>query len=314
MVSLSSLVNSKESYVAYNAAAALRLERAGRLRDTMLADPRIIGLARSLGDWPGPVIASRKSSRQHFHILAFLAEIGLKPENLGMGSVVAAILRSMDVSAMPTLPSSQGIGGWAFCDAPNTLYGLARMGVKDPRIAQGMDFIASKVRHSGGGGGGGCGCEVSPSFGAWRGPGRAADPCPYATMIVLRLLSLEPDRYESQIRSCAAAIQNLWARSRDFHPYIFYMGEDFRKLKLPSSWYDILSVADALSRHSAGIEEPGFGEMLALILSKETDSGFVPESNYRPWKEFDIGQNKKPSDGMSLRVRIIQARAEGHVS
>jgi hypothetical protein len=310
MVSLSSLVDSKESYVAYNAAAALGLKSSERLRARMLADPRIINLAKELGSWPGPVIASHKSARQHFHILTFLAEIGVVPEDLGLEATVAAILRSMDGSAMPTLPSSQGKVGWALCDAPNTLYGLARMGAQDPRISQGMAFIASKVRPSGGG----CGCEVSPSFGTWRGPGKAADPCPYATTIVLRLLSLEPERYEAQIRSCAAALLNLWEHSRELHPYIFYMGKDFRKLKLPSFWYDILAVADALSRHSSGLGDPRYGQMLALILSKETDSGFVPESIYRAWSEFDFGQGKKPSDGMSLRVRTIQARGQGRIA
>jgi hypothetical protein len=54
--------------------------------------------------------------------------------------------------------------------------------------------------------------------------------------------------------------------------------------------------------------------MLALILSKETDSGFVPESIYRAWSEFDFGQGKKPSDGMSLRVRTIQARGQGRIA
>jgi hypothetical protein len=307
MVSLPSLVDSKESYVAYNAAAALGLKKAESLRATMLADPRIIGLAKTLESWPGPVIASRKSSRQHFHILAFLAEIGLKPEDLGLEATVATILRSMDGSAMPTLPSAQGIGGWALCDAPTILYAVARMGSRDPRISHGMDFVASKVRPSGGG----CGCEVSPIFGAWRGPGKASDPCPYATAVVLRLLSLKPDRYAAQIRSCAAALLTLWTRSRELHPYIFYMGEDFRKLKLPNIWYDILTVADALSRIPSISKEPGFGEMLASILSKETEAGFVPESAYRPWKEFDFGQCKEPSDGMGLKVRIIEARAKG---
>ena len=41
---------------------------------------------------------------------------------------------------------------------------------------------------------------------------------------------------------------DLWQNSREKHPYQFYMGTDFRKVKAPLVWYDILHVADVLCR------------------------------------------------------------------
>lgn len=43
------------------------------------------------------------------------------------------------------------------------------------------------------------------------------------------------------------SLLSLWENSRQRHTYMFYMGTDFRNLKLPYVWYDILSVADTLS-------------------------------------------------------------------
>ncbi len=302
MVCLSSLVGSNESHVAYNAAAALGLGVAAALRERMLKDPRILRRLEVVGRWPGPAVASRKSSTQPFHILSFLADIGIRRGDPGIEDVAAIVLDTMDERSMPLLPSREGVMGWAFCDAPTTLYALARMGFEDPRIAAGIDFIASKV------GAQGCGCTVSPSFGSWRGPGRAGDPCPYATMAVLRLLSVAPEGREAPLRSCAATLLGLWEQSRHLHPYIFYMGDDFRKLKLPNFWYDILAVADALSLSPAGRDDPRFKEILSLILAKEGGDGFYPETTYLPWKDFDFGQKKLPSEWMAFFILRLASR------
>jgi len=41
----------------------------------------------------------------------------------------------------------------------------------------------------------------------------------------------------------------LWADSRPRHPYMSFMGTDFRKLKAPLVWYEILHPVDVLSQY-----------------------------------------------------------------
>jgi len=80
---------------------------------------------------------------------------------------------------------------------------------------------------------------------------------------------------------------------REEHPYIFYMGADFRKLKAPSFWYDIVSVAVVLSKYEFVRDDLRFLEMVAHIKSKQDKDGFfTPESVYLKLKDWDFGQKK----------------------
>ncbi|HAP42782.1 MAG: hypothetical protein A2087_09525 [Spirochaetes bacterium GWD1_61_31] len=309
------LLASNQPQVAYQAAVTLGSEHAAELKAKLTADSRIEALLDELQDWPGPAIASHKSARQFFHKLVFLADCGLDLGDQRLPPVVNRILASLDERGVPTLTmnigaayggSGQPIAGWALCDAPVTLYALLKLGCRDPRLDRAVAWLASLVRPDG------FGCVVSASLGSWRGPGKAADPCPDATLVMLKLL-LQHDaaRWREAIAACAASLLDLWEHSRTKHPYIFYMGDDFRKLKAPFIWYDILHVADTLSRVSGLYPDQRLQNMVAVIKAKETDSGFVPESVYQPWKDWDFGQKKLPSDWLTLCVRRIEARLAG---
>jgi hypothetical protein len=153
-------------------------------------------------------------------------------------------------------------------------------------------------------------CAVSKSLGGFRGPGRKADPCPYATLVMLELL-LELPKYRGgpELRSAADCLLGLWERSREEHPYIFYMGNDFRKLKAPMLWYDLLHVLDALSRVAAIRKDKRLGEMLDLLESKAgPELLFTPESVYQAWKGRDFGQKKLPSPYITALALGILAR------
>ena len=74
---------------------------------------------------------------------------------------------------------------------------------------------------------------------------------------------------------------------------MFYMGTDFRKLKAPSCWYDIVSVAGVLSKNELARKDPRFLEMVAHIKSKQDEGGFfTPESVYLKLKGWDFGAEK----------------------
>jgi hypothetical protein len=150
---------------------------------------------------------------------------------------------------------------------------------------------------------------VSKSLGSFRGPGRKTDPCPYATLVMLRLFNLL-DGYEEEKRAAVECLLGLWERSRETHPYMFYMGEDFRKLKAPSFWYDILSVADVLSLTRAARGDRRFEEMLDVIRGKGDGEGrFRAESVYLSWKGWDFAQKKEPSAWITYYANRIFERS-----
>ena len=67
---------------------------------------------------------------------------------------------------------------------------------------------------------------------------------------MLKLLRLFPEFCDGQeVRAGIECLLSLWENSREAHPYMFFMGTDFRKLKVPYIWYDLLHVADVLSTY-----------------------------------------------------------------
>ena len=94
-------------------------------------------------------------------------------------------------------------------------------------------------------------------------------------------------------------------------PYLFGMGTDFKKLKLPFVWYDILNVADTLSRFETAHTDPRFQELLNIILQKKTENGYIPESIYLKSKPWDFGQKKTSSEYMTAIVQRIEQRVFG---
>ena len=123
------------------------------------------------------------------------------------------------------------------------------------------------------------------------------------------LLSYLPEYQTSPVlKTSAESLLALWETSLSKHPYMFYMGTDFRKLKAPSSWYDIISVAGVLSKLDFIQTNPRFIEMINLIKSKQDHEGFfTPESVYSKCSEWDFGQKKSVSPYVTyLCMQIFQ--------
>ena len=277
-------------------------------RAEMLAHPFIQALVGELQGWPGGVINSHKSAGTLLHKLAFAADIGLRADDPGMPQVVERILEHRDplgpVQVLGNVsPSYGGSGqdtwGWALCDAPTILYALARMGLgSDPRVRAGVEHLTGLARANG------WPCAVSAELGNWRGPGRKDDPCPYATLIMLKLLAQFPELRDSPAaHDGAEALLDAWQRRRDFHPYIFYMGTDFCKLKAPLVWYDILHVCRVLVQFPWLKGDPRLQEMLNLMREQADAEGrYTPGSVWMAWKEWEFGQKKVPSRWLTCLV------------
>lgn len=286
-------------------------------RQAMLAHPLVQGLVSELSAWPGPPVSSHKSAGQLLHKLAFLADLGLKADDPGMPPVIAAILAHQSAQGPFQMlgnisPSYGGSGkdqfGWALCDAPTVVYSLVCFGLgAEPAVQRAVSHLAGLVRQNG------WPCAVSPELGKWRGPGKKEDPCPYANLIMLKLLARLPEYHDSPpTRAGAETALSLWEHSQEQHPYIFYMGTDFRKLKAPLIWYDILHLAEVLTRFDWLHNDPRLLELLTLIHAKaDSLARFTPESIYQPWKAYDFGQKKVPSRWLTLLCwRVLSRTAQ----
>lgn len=292
-------------------------------RAAMLADSQVQGIVRGLADWPGQVIASHKSAGQPFHRLTFLADLGLRATDPGITPIIERIFASQTPEGLFGLPMDIGEahGGsgteqtaWALCDAPLILYALLKFGMgDDPRVRAVGEYLLRLGRTDTANGLLGWPCAVSPALGAWRGPGRKDDPCPFANLAVLKALSQWAAWRDSpEARAGAETLLALWADSQTRHPYIFYMGTDFRKLKAPFVWYDLLHVLDVLTGfpHLAG--DPRLADMIALLAGKADAEGrFTPESVWQAWAGWEFGQKKAPSRWLTLLAQRVLLRGSG---
>lgn len=283
-------------------------------RKAMLADPKIKSLLAELTDWPGTVLNSHKSASQSFHKLEFIADLGLTVSDPPIKKIVDKVMKHQSAQGPFQLPTNVPVhfGGsgkdewaWALCDAPIIVASLIQMGMgTDPRVQNAIEYLNHLVRENG------WPCAVSPELGKFRGPGRKEDPCPYATLAMLKVLAHVPELRESEAAKIGVdALLSLWERSKQEHPYMFYMGTDFRKLKAPLFWYDILHVLDVLSYFEYAMQDERFNQMLKTVESKaDSDGRYIPESIWTAWKEWDFGQKKIPSKGLTFYIQRIMKR------
>jgi hypothetical protein len=284
-------------------------------RAQTLADPQVRALIAELQNWPGAVLSSHKSAGHPLHKLVFLADLGLRSEDPGIATILERVLAHQTPEGpfqvrMNISPAYGGSGqeqwAWALCDAPLLVYALTRFGLgADPRLQPAIRVLAGLVRDNG------WPCAVSPELGKFRGPGRREDPCPYANLIMLKLLVQLPTWWDSPAAHIGAeALLVFWQRSREWHPYMFFCGADFRKLKAPLVWYDLLHVLDVLSQCPWLISDPRFREMRTVLAGKTDPQGrFQAESVWQAWSAWEFGQKRAPSWWITLLAQRILARS-----
>lgn len=286
------------------------------LRNTALEDERIQSYLSSVASFHSTLVTNHKNPDLPIHKLLFLLDIGFDTDVPEILTAVNAIQKHHDelgvFQSLTNVPKHFGGTGadafsWCLCDAPLLLLALLKAGVDYQQyIKPGVDHLVSLNRENG------FPCAVSPELGKFRGPGKKDDCCPYATLIMADLLSYIPEYMDSTTAvSTVRALLDLWENSREQHPYMFYMGTDFRKLKAPSCWYDIVSVAGVISRYKFAYNDPRFIEMISLIREKQDEDGFfTPESAYQKLKDWDFGQKKLLSPYLTFLCLRIFARLD----
>ncbi len=283
-------------------------------RKSMLASQPVQNLIAELSGWPGTIVSSHKSAGQPFHKLTFLADLGLTANHPGVDRIISGILAHQSAEGPFHLPTNIPVhfGGtgqeqwaWALCDAPLTIYALAKFGLQDhPALQAAVEHLVGLLRENG------WPCAVSKELGKWRGPGRKEDPCPYATLAMLKALSaMDGFRDSPACHIGAETLLTLWSESQTHHPYLFYMGTDFRKIKVPFIWYDLTHVLDVLTRFSWLRSDPRLLDMLEVLKNKADQQGrFTVESVWTAWKDWEFGQKKQPSRWLTLLAWRIFSR------
>ena len=134
--------------------------------------------------------------------------------------------------SMSNIPSHYGdkgedVFGWCLCDVPLLLMALLKAKVDyQQHIKSDVEHLLSLYTEQG------FPCLVSEEHGAFRGPGRKDDCCPFATLIMIKLLS-EIDEYRNSdtIKSVVDVILSLWENSLERHLYMVLYRYGFPQAK-----------------------------------------------------------------------------------
>jgi hypothetical protein len=313
------LVESNEPWTRYRTLVDLldRSEEDGEVqnaRQEMLSHPQVQRLRASATSWPGPALKRHNDASHPIYAFSTLADFGVRANDPGMSTPVEAILsHQSEEGAFQTLINvSKSFGGtgedtwsWMSCDAPALLYSLLTIGLDgDERVRRAVDHLSSLVEDNG------WRCVVAPELGKFRGPGRKADPCPIVNLLALKALSQMPDLLDSPAtrKGCEMLLWH-WEHQTERKIYMFGIGSDYRKLKYPFVWYDVLHVVEVLNRFPFVRGDKRFRQMVETITAQADEEGhFTVGSMYRAWKDWSFADKKNPSPWLTFLVLRIQKR------
>lgn len=288
--------------------------KARAARQAMVAHPQVQELVAAAGAWGERSLKRHNDAAHPLYALSTLADFGLDNDDPGIASLLdAALAHQSDEGAFQSLLNiGAAYGGtgadawaWLLCDAPTVLYCLLAMGKsEDLRVQKAVDHLADQVDENG------WRCRCAPELGKFRGPGRKDDPCPIANVYALKALSLVPAYLDSSAtRQGVEMLLHHWERRGDVKHYLFGIGSDFRKLKYPFIWYDILHVMDVLSRFPFTCNDPRLADMLDTLVNQANEQGrFRAGSLYQAWKGWSFADKKQPSPWLTLLVTRIRKR------
>lgn len=280
----------------------------------MLKDSKIKKIIEDLHLWPGSPLKRHNDANHLLHKLTLAADLGLTQEDDGIQVVIDKISNRKSeegvFQVLVNIPIRFGGSGtdqfsWMLCDAPLIMYAIAKFGLDEEKdVEQSAKHIVSLIRENG------WPCAVSNDLGKFRGPGRKADPCPYANLAILKALSqMKKWRNSNECKIGAESLLELWEKRKEKKPYLFGMGSRFKKLKVPLIWYDVLHVTEVLSQFHWLRNDERLIEMVDIIKQKADEKGrYTAESVWRAWKGWDFGQKREPSAWLTFLVERILKR------
>lgn len=283
------------------------------LHELLLKDTLISSLVKSAAAWESSPLRRHNDADHPIHKINFLADLGFTKRQSSISSLAEKILNHQDPTGpfltLSNFPTHFGGSGkdewlWVLCDAPLLTNALIKFGYgNETLVLDSLNYLKSLVGENG------WLCTACAQLRNFRGPGKKDDPCPYANMIMLKTLATAGDLESAPVKRGIETLLGLWDNSREKRPYLFKMGNDFRKLKTPFIWYDILHLTEVLSQFPQVYSDNSFQEMISIILSKSDDKGrYTSESIWTKWTGWEFCQKQEPSRWVTLCVLRILKR------
>jgi hypothetical protein len=294
-------------------------------RAEMLAHPRVQDMIAETATWGDRAFKRHNDAGYPIYKFSTLADFGARADDPGLAAGVKAVMAHQSpegaFQTVVNIPKRFGGTGedtwtWILCDAPTLLYALLAMGLgDDARVKKAVDHLVGSVDEVG------WRCVASPELGVFKGPGRRTDPCPIANVYALKALAQLPDLLDSPAaRTGAEMLLGHWQHQGEQKLFLFGIGTDYRKLKYPYVWYNVLHVVEVLSRFPFVHGDPRFREMVEAIkaqadgASPEQSRGegrYTATSMYRAWKGWSFADKKHPSPWLTFLVLRILKRVNG---
>ena len=315
------LIDSDEPWTRYRALVDLEDRPPGdptveAARRDMIDSPAVQGLMSHAAEWPGYALKRHNDAGHPLYALATLADFGLQRGDAGIDEIGTKVLEHFDGAGFETLlwlprfltgEDDVEQWSWMLCDAPTLLYTLLSFGWRThPSVDEAVAALVDRAEDNG------WRCGAAESLPRFSGPGRKADTCPMATTYALKALSLVPEaEHSGAVRTGIEALLSHWEYQEDYKLKMFGIGTDFRKLKYPFVWYDIVHVSEVLSRYELARKDARLSAMVEEItVQADADGRFTASSMYRSWKGWSFADKRTPSPWMTLLVRRIQARLD----
>ena len=287
-------------------------------RSEMIAHPQVQSLVKTAVSWPGYALKNHKDAKHPLYALSTLADFGLRYDDPGIDEALAKVKahQSEEGAFQTKIKLYKSFGGmdgehwvWMNCDAPTLLYVLLKMGLNnDPQVQKAAKHLTGLVEENG------WHCNTAPALGNFHGPGRKDDPCPIVNVYALKALTQMPDMLDNPTAHHGVEmLLSHWQNTDERKLYLFGVGTDYRKLKYPFIWYDILHVTDVLSQFPSVHDDPRFRDMVDTITNQADENGrFTANSMYLAWKEWSFADKKRPSPWLTFLVTRIQKRIRRH--
>ncbi|PKQ16570.1 MAG: hypothetical protein CVT67_04015 [Actinobacteria bacterium HGW-Actinobacteria-7] len=288
----------------------------------VIADERVQSLLGALPRWGEDDFPGHHSPLFLPNRLNLLADMGV---GAGDEQRVEALLEQMlahqdrhghfqSLGKAPGRPKPEW--GSLLCDTHAIADVLLRFGRRgDDRLSRALERMRTELATTSQGDAWQCVPDARTLF---RGPGRKADVCPQVTLEALRAFSQLPEEREPWLLNAARTPLEVWRRRAEERPYQFGHGYQFKSVKWPNFWYDVLWVVETVGRFpelwrapSAHAEDrQAVAELAACLIAYNLDEHgrVVPRRAYKGFESFSFGLKRDPSPFATARVLAALSR------
>jgi hypothetical protein len=292
-------------------------------RSAVVADPGAEALVARLPEWEVESgISGHDRPLFAPNLLGLLADMGVtEADDARVGRLLDAMLAHQDEHGR-----FQSFGGmreqapkWSslLCDSHAVTEALLRFGRGgDPRVGRGLAAMEADLSQLAQGRAWPCRADSHSGF---RGPGRKNDFCPLVTLQALRAFSYVAAKERPEwLPEVVCVTLRAWRERGSEKPYMFGHGRQFKRVKWPATWYNSLTVLDALGRYpdlwncseAPKADLQAIAELAACLIAYNIDpaTGTVtPRSCYQGFEDFSFGQKKRPSPFATAKVLAVLA-------